>query len=336
MKLTRKQVLQTLFFLLLGLVIVYFQVSKLSPEEKKQAIESIKGANYYWIGIAMVISLFSHFVRGIRWAQLINASGEKVKPLNAFYGVLIGYFINGFVPRLGEVIRCVVLGKKEDVKFEKLLGTVVAERVFDAVTLLVIIMLTLLLQFNFLYGFLNERLFKPTIESLQFSLPKLLFFIFGFIALLAALFFGGRIISKRYQVVNKLKLKWESVRSSFFEGLQTIVKIKNKPLFVGYSLLMWLSYFFMSFFVFKSLTESKHLGVDAGMSVLTSGSLALILPTPGGLGSYHEFVSLTLQLYNVSEVIGVSLSWLIWLTNYLIILLGGVISLLLISINSKS
>jgi len=101
------------------------------------------------------------------------------------------------------------------------------------------------------------------------------------------------------------------------------------------SVSMWILYFFMSFVVFKSLDGSKHLGVDAGLSTLTSGSLALLIPTPGGLGSYHEFVSRTLQLYDISEVLGVSLSWLIWSTNFFTILIIGFVSIFLIGVTKK-
>ena len=136
--------------------------------------------------------------------------------------------------------------------------------------------------------------------------------------------------------MGQIATKFESMKHSFEEGFSTIIKLENKLLFVCYSIFMWVCYFFMSFLVFKSISQTKNLSVDAGLSVLTSGSLALVIPTPGGLGSYHQFVSKTLQLYGVSETTGISLSWLIWLTNFIIILVFGLLSLLLINyINQK-
>lgn len=336
MKLNLKKILQTLLFFGIGLFIVYYQINQLSVEEKSSALKAIKGANYYWIFIAFSCAIFSHILRGFRWAMLINTANENVKPRNAFYAVVIGYLVNGFIPRFGEIVRCGVLGKKENVKFEKLVGTVVAERLFDLIMLISVIGITLIIQYDFLYSLINESLLQPFLERLSDSSNNLMIIAALFTGTIIFFFFGFRYLIKKSTIGSRLKERWINFKEMFTEGFNTILKLKNKWwLFITQSIAMWFLYFLMSFLVFKSLDGSKHLGIDAGLSALTSGSLGLLIPTPGGLGSFHEFVSRTLQLYDISEVLGVSLSWLIWSTSFSSILVMGLIAIVLIGINNK-
>lgn len=330
-----KQFLQTLLFFGIGIVLVYFQVKGLSQEERDAVVTSIQQANFLWIFLAAFVGVFSHYIRGIRWKMIIDSTGDTVSALNSFYAVMIGYLANGFLPRFGEVIRCGVLGRKENIKVEKLIGTVVVERLFDLIVLILVVGTTLLVQYQLLFDFINEKLFRPFAETFSTGLTDLLIklsvVVVVFVAILTLLFF----ISKKIGIWQKIKTKWDSVRHSFTEGFSAILKVKNKGLFVFYSLFIWVCYFLMAYLIFFALDDTKHLGFEAGLSVLTSGSLALLIPTPGGLGSYHQFVSNTLQLYNIPDTAGISLSWLIWSTNFAVILVFGLLSLLLISIKKK-
>lgn len=330
-----KQFLQTLLFFGIGIVLVYFQIKGLSEEERNAVLKSIQKANFLWIGLAALVGVFSHYIRGIRWKMIIDSTGDSISALNAFYAVMIGYLANGFLPRFGEVIRCGVLGRKEEIKVEKLIGTVVVERLFDLIVLILVVGTTLLVQYQLLFNFINERLFQPFVQKFSTGLVDLLFK-FGLLLAITIVFFVVLFfVAKRMGIWQKIEQKWNSTRHSFTEGFSAILKVKNKGLFIFYSLFIWACYFLMAYLIFFSLEDTKHLGFEAGLSVLTSGSLALLIPTPGGLGSYHQFVSNTLQLYNIPDTAGISLSWLIWSTNFAVILVFGLLSLLLISIKKK-
>ncbi len=316
----------------MGLALIYFQVKNLSEQERIQVGQAISHAHWFWIILAMLTAVISHIFRAQRWAQIINTTGEDVPTLHTFYGVMIGYLVNGFVPRAGEIARCGIITRTDHVRFEKLVGTVVAERIFDLIVLLLVVVLTLLSQFQFLYQLINEKLFSPFFQTFQNKFDDLLVLILLFLALSSFIVISSAIIMKRLNIGNRIIRQWEKIRHNFVDGFTSILNIKNKWAFVGYSLAMWVCYFFMAFLIFKALPESKHLGFDAGLSVLTSGSLALVIPTPGGLGSYHQFVSNTLQLYGISPVIGVSLSWLIWSANFAVMLILGLFSFILVSL----
>lgn len=324
-----KQILQTIFFLLIGIFLVYMQLKTLSSQEKETILESLRGAHWEFIILAMAVSLGSHFFRAKRWRLLINNEQYSTSTTHSFYAVMIGYLANGFLPRLGEVIRCGVLSKKERIPLGRVLGTVFAERSFDLLVLILIVLLTIFLQFNLLYRFLAEHMFSPLIQSLQLHSST---YIIGAISLLLVLiivvFVLGSVIKN---ISKKLYRKWIQVKHNFIEGFTTIFTNKHKGAFIFYTISMWFCYFLMAYIVFFALDESSHLSANAGLSVLTSGSLALIIPTPGGLGSYHAFVSQTLQLYSLPFSVGVTLSWLIWSTNFIVILIFGLLSLLLIN-----
>lgn len=328
-----KQILQTILFFAIGIFLVVYQIKGLSAQEMQQVSASFKQANLFWILFPMGVALLSHFVRALRWKLLIDTAGKKVRLHNTFFAVMIGYLANGFLPRLGELIRCGVLGKKEEIKFETLVGTMVAERIFDFILMVVVIFITIMVQYEFLFNFLEREIFQPLLVSIKANRSK---YIFGFLAIVLVLFIIYFFLDDFLRTFSaKMAKKYESIRESFTEGMTTILKLKQKGLFVAYSFFMWACYFFMSFFVFNSLKETKDLGIDAGLSVLTSGSLGLVVPTPGGLGSYHQLVSEALQLYGVTEATGISLSWLIWLTNFSVILIFGLLSLLFINLKNK-
>ncbi len=332
MKFSGAQLLQSLFFLALGATLVYFQIHSLSDEGRKQVAYALSHANVFWVVLAMFTTILSNIIRAVRWSLLIKATNESIKINHSFYAVMIGYLVNSFIPRGGELARCGVITRTDNIRFEKLVGTVIAERIFDLIVLILIVLLTVVIQFRFISKFLNDKLFQPFISRFNFSFDSLLLVTTILICAVGAFLILNKYVFQPSKISQSLNQRWLRVKDNFTQGLSSILTLKNKSLFIFYSISMWICYFFISIFIFKSLPESAHLGLDAGLSVLTSGSLGLVVPTPGGLGSYHQFVSNTLQLYEISPAIGVSLSWLIWIANYVVILVLGVLSFILVSL----
>ncbi|MBX2845045.1 MAG: flippase-like domain-containing protein [Saprospiraceae bacterium] len=329
-----KQILQTLLFLGLGIFLVWFQINKLSDEGRQHVGDALREANYFWMVLSMVTAFISHYLRAIRWKLLINTIGYQVATKNSFYAVMIGYLVNGLVPRLGEVVRCGALGKKENIPVEKLIGTVVTARIVDLIFMLTIVGATILVQFNLISDFLNERIFSYVRASWEANAQTyMLLLAGGFILFILALFLLNRFI----QTANsRFSTKINTIKNGLFEGMRSIFALKEKGRFLIYSTLMWVCYFFMSYFVFFSFDETSKLGFSEGLSVLTTGSLGIVAPVPGGLGSFHYLVSGNLQLYGISEPVGLSYSWLVWVAQFSVIIVVGLLSLFLISRNRKT
>ncbi|MEQ9187436.1 MAG: lysylphosphatidylglycerol synthase transmembrane domain-containing protein, partial [Cryomorphaceae bacterium] len=151
-----KSALQVLFSLTLGFFLIWFIYKDLTEEDKLNMVTSIKEANYWWIAASTLVAVLSHVFRAYRWKYPLESLGIKINMANRFSAVMIGYLANLAFPRLGEVTRCAILSRYQKQPFEKLFGTVIAERVVDAVILLGLIALAVLLQFGILKDLLTE------------------------------------------------------------------------------------------------------------------------------------------------------------------------------------
>jgi len=108
-----KTYIQTFIFLAIGIFLIFWFVNKLSPAERSEIWQYFKEANPLWLLVAMIVGVFSHIFRALRWNLLIESVATKPNVKNTFWAVMVGYLVNYAVPRLGEITRCAVLGKKE-------------------------------------------------------------------------------------------------------------------------------------------------------------------------------------------------------------------------------
>ncbi len=137
-----KSIIQFIVLLGIGILLTYLSLKAVWPERDK-IVDSFRKADYFWVGISIVIAFLSHFLRAFRWNYLLKPLGYSVKPANAVGAVLVGYFANYGLPRMGELTRCTLVTKYDNVPFEVALGTVITERIVDMLLLLCIFILTL-------------------------------------------------------------------------------------------------------------------------------------------------------------------------------------------------
>ena len=137
-------------------------------------IPYFKSANYFYICLGILFGILSHLSRAYRWQFMLKPLGYSVRIENSIMAVFIGYLANFGVPRSGEVLRAAVIKNYEDIPFEKGFGTIVTERIFDLVIILLICVFTLFFQFDFIYSLLLEK-FNPTKIILAFSFLIIVF-----------------------------------------------------------------------------------------------------------------------------------------------------------------
>src|SRR5215217_6777864 len=155
-------ILKYLSFLGLGVFLVWWSLHQIPPEKWQDFRSAFSTANYWLLVPVFFILLLSHVLRAVRWKMLIRPMGYNPSLVNTFFAVMIGYLANLAVPRLGEVLKCTILAKYEQVPAEKLVGTIVAERAFDLVCLALVFLLAFALQFHIIGDFginLLKRLF---------------------------------------------------------------------------------------------------------------------------------------------------------------------------------
>ena len=256
-------------------------------------------ADYSWLIASLIVAIFSHIVRALRWNLLINSLNYKTKLSTTFFAVMAGYMANTAVPRMGEFVRCGVLSKKERIPFNVLFGTVISERIFDMITLLVVIFLVIIFQLDSLGEFLNQ-IFGPFFSDFFSNMQSIL--IFGGVILLTIIVFIF-ITIKLKETIKRLPFyqKLKGFLSGLFDGVKTIMKLRQKWLFLFYTFVIWLFYAIMVYLPVFMLAETSHLTFLNGLTILAIGSLGIVAPVPGGIGAYHFIVKAVLhELFGIS------------------------------------
>jgi len=284
------------------------------------------GVNYWWILLSMVAGLASHVSRTIRWQMLIEPIEKKTGVINTFFAVMVGYFANLLIPRMGEISRCGVLSRYEKVSVTRLIGTVVIERLIDVIMLVICLMIVLFFQFNIVSEFLSKNTDITSFTNIFTSA-----WTYAFIASLILLF---RIFKKRFARTSpymKLKGLW----SKFSEGFLAIKNIKNKGYFIFHTLFIFVMYYFMIYLCFFSFEFTSHLSPIAGFSAFVLGSLGMVAPVQGGMGPWHFMVIASLQMYGVTQNEGAAFALVVWSALNAMIVITGIVSLILLPIINR-
>lgn len=318
-------ILSYLFTLGLGFFLIWWSVKDLTQEDFDKISFAISKANYWLLIPILIMGFLSHWSRAVRWKYLMEPMGVSPSTTNTFFAVMIGYLANMAFPRLGEVLKCTLLSKYEKVPADKLVGTIIAERAFDLLCLLLIFLITFLVQIDFareLFSGLQQQNTEP--ES-----NKSLYFILAIALSIGILFaFRHKIVQLPF---------WDKVRQiakNVLSGIMSFKTMKNQKGFVFHTLLIWGLYLGMITLGFQSIEGTRGLGIQAGLSVLSFGSIGMIV-TPGGLGAYTGLVEKIVSLYGIEKAISVAISWIIWLVPTGIIVLGGAISMILLPFMNK-
>ncbi|MFP2995542.1 lysylphosphatidylglycerol synthase transmembrane domain-containing protein [Spongiivirga sp. MCCC 1A20706] len=305
--------LQIILPLGLGIFLIWYQYNKFTPEQLEKVKFYFKSADYMWVVLSVVLALLSHFSRAYRWNYMLEPLGFKSKLPNNIMAVGIAYLMNMFIPRSGEVSRALVLQRYEKVPFEKGFGTIIAERVADFVILLILVILALVLQYDLLSDYIITKIPQ---EKLVLALAVL--------AVLAI----GLVLFFRYSN-NAISNKIKEFLIGLKEGIFSILKMKSLGGFLFHTLFIWAMYVGMFYVSIFALPETSGISFSAIIAAFVVGSFAIAF-TNGGFGSYPYLVAAILLLYNIPESAGVALGWIIWTAQFVMILIFGGISFLIL------
>jgi len=322
---------QYLAFLSIGFLFAWLSLRNLNEDNWSQLKNSIREARLWLIAPVCLLLLLSHYLRGLRWKLLIDPLGHKVKSVNSFLTVLLGYLVNLGVPRLGEFMRCTALARYEKIPVEKLVGTVIVERLFDAICLLIVFGLTLGLQPN-LYEAILNTFTKPNANKLPTQSDSWLFFSILLIILIVLL---SWLIWKKINTKKLLQFLGETT-SKIISGILSIKRLNQPRAFIAMTLLIWSLYLLAGYIGFLSFPKTEKYGVTEALTILSVGSIGMII-SPGGIGAYAYLVLYTMQLYGLDYTTSLAFGWTLWLVQTLVIILGGVVSFVLLPLfNSKA
>ena len=247
--------------------------------------------------------------------------GYQTETSTTFYAVMVGYLANTAFPRLGEVTRCGVLSKKKNIPFNALFGTVISERVFDFIVLVLILLGVILFQFAFLRGFVDKYLVSSLSGVANRDNLILAIILLSLVIVLPLVLF--RIFFDRIRTL-KIYTKVSDFVKGLLEGIKTIMKIKEKWSFLGLTILIWLLYSFMTYTAFFALEATTGLNFLDGITVMALGSLGIVAPVPGGIGAYQFIVKVILtEIYYIPSEPAVTYSIILWTAQTFMIVIAG-------------
>lgn len=295
--------------------------------------QQLKKANFTWVFLSVFLSLLAHYVRGLRWKMLLKPMGYAPKNANMFHAVMVGYLANLAVPRMGEVSRCGVLTKTDDIPLQSLIGTVIIERIIDVLFLLGILVLSVIIEYQTIKEFLNTNIIEPFIA--KFQNPSTTFYLVLIFMLMMLL--AGFLLKRYHQhlLKNKLYKKVWEIIIGFKEGVLSILKLEQKGLFILYSLFIWAMYTLSTWLCFFAIAPTSGLSLSAGLFIMAIGGIGMSAPVQGGIGAYEAAIQLALVVYGISAADGLIYATLNHSSQILSILIVGSISLLFIFINHR-
>ncbi|MEJ7740145.1 MAG: lysylphosphatidylglycerol synthase transmembrane domain-containing protein [Chitinophagaceae bacterium] len=323
-------IFQYLLFLGIGIFLVWWSVSKIEKDDWVEIRAAIQNADYWLVAPVVIILLISHYSRALRWKILMQPLGYKPSIINTFLAVLVGYLANLAIPRLGEVLKCSILARYEKVPVDKLVGTIVAERAFDLVCLIIVFAITILLQIDIIGSFAGDMLGNLLKSKTGSFTPWRI--VIG-LAILIMLFLLVRFIFRRYAHVAFI-IKIKSLFKGIWQGIVSVKDVKQKGWFFFHTALIWVCYLYSIRIGFLAMQQTEPYGVKEAFSVLSMGSVGMIA-TQGGIGAYPVLVQETMMLYGISENIGKAFGWLLWLLQFFMVLVFGFISLGLLPVLNR-
>ncbi len=318
------------FFLGLGIFLVWWSLRQIPADKWDQFKDSLRTANYWLMLPVAIILALSHLLRALRWRILMQPMGYRPGILNCFFAVMIGYLANLAIPRLGEVLKCTALARYEKVPAEKLVGTIVAERAVDVISLLIVFFLTLLFQSSVLAGYGQEllsQLFNKAEAGFSWTILLII------LLMIALAIFITRFVFKKFAHISIIQ-KIRTIINGVWEGLISIRKLEKKGLFILYTIGIWFMYTAGTWVGLKAMEGTSHLGWDVAIAALAFGSIGMIV-TPGGIGAYALLIGKILEKNGVLYEVGLANGTLQWFAQFLIVILIGCASLLLLPIYNK-
>ncbi|MFT5914912.1 MAG: hypothetical protein ACI81T_001407 [Bacteroidia bacterium] len=317
-----------LIFLFLGIGLLFLAFRN---QDLSEIRDTLWRADFKWLFIILIISIFNHISRVVRWIILIEPLGYKPKVGNAFLALMAGYLTSYAIPRLGEVTRVLAVSKTDQIPAKPLFGTVITERIIDIACLFFVLILAILVEFDTLSAFYFKEIHTELSAVMQEKANALqtiaiVLALVGLSGLLLIFVYWKQLSQQGWFV------KITQFVQQIWLGISSVFRLKKNGWFFAHTLFIWITYFFMTYLWFFSFEETSHLSWQAGLSMMVIGSFGRSLPIQGGgMGAYHYLFQQGILLYGVSSVYGATLAIMIHGLQTLHYLFVGGFCILLLS-----
>ena len=315
---TRNIIVNTVVSLVLGLFLLYIVFNNI---DLNLFLERLDNLDYSWIYLSMFISIFEHVVRGYRWNLLMQTKQTNLSTYITTHILIVSYFFALFIPRFNDFVRCYLISKTNDIKVSSSLGTVVSERIFDLISLLIISLLFFIIEFDLFTNFFSTYI----LTNISFNVYYTTIFFFVIAVIISFLYY-----------LNKKSDAFSSKFSEFKKGVLSINKYYKNKKFLLSTLILWVIYFLMGYVIFFSLEETSSLAISSGIAVLVAGSLGMVVPVNAGIGAYHFLVASILISYNINYETGLFFATILHTSQIICLALLGIVSSLILFFKIRS
>lgn len=249
--------------------------------------------DWTWMLLSFPFGLSAMVLRGLRWKQTLAPVDEHPRTQTTVNAVLLSYAASLAIPRIGEFTRCIVLKRWEGTSLSKALGTVVTERAIDSLLVMVVAGLTLLWQLTIFGTFFRQTGMSLDTILHGFSPEGWLVTVVCAVAILILL----HVLMRSLNIYSKVK----ATVGGIWQGIISLKDVRNLPLFLCFTIGIWLSYFLHYYLTFFCFDFTDHLGLGCALVTFVVGSIAVIVPTPNGAGPWHFAVKTMLILYGIAD-----------------------------------
>jgi len=318
-------ILKILMPLFLGGAILYWMYR---GEDWQQILHVMtEEMDWTWMLLSFPFGILAQMFRGWRWRQSLEPVGEHPRFSVSIHAIFLSYAASLVIPRVGEFTRCGVLKRYDNISFAKALGTVVTERAIDSLLVMGIAAIVLLLEMSTFGMF-----FRKTGTNLQtilhgFSWAGYLVAAISAIAILILLHF----LLRKLSIYNKVKMTFKGI----WEGVISLKDVRNIPLFVFFTLSIWVSYFLHYYLTFFCFDFTADLGLGCALVTFIVGSIAVIVPTPNGAGPWHFAVKTMLILYGVADEHALYFVLIVHTVQTMLVILLGIYAWVALNFTSK-
>lgn len=322
---TFNDILKVVFSLLLGGVILYWMYRDFDFKNVSRVV--LHEMDWTWMLLSFPFGILAQMFRGWRWQMSLNPIGEYPRASTSINSIFLSYAVSLVVPRIGEFARCGVLKRYDGVSFTKALGTVVTERIIDSLLVLAITLLTLFFQLRVFDRFFSRTGTNIEIMFDRFSTTGYVVTAVCAVAVLILLWY----LLRRFSIYNKVKC----TISGLMQGMFSLRGVKNMPLYVVFTLGIWVSYFLHYYLTFFCFEATSGLGMACALVTFIVGSIAVIVPTPNGAGPWHFAVKTMLILYGVGETDALYFVLIVHSVQTLLVILLGIYAWMALAFTKK-
>ena len=326
--LEKKKVITILKYVLglgLGIFLLYLAMKGVDLEEVKNGFQE---ANYLWVALGLVLAILSHWFRAVRWKMLFKAAGYESNSFNLFAGIMVGYMVNQAVPRAGEITRVTLGSQTEKIPLSVSFGTWATDRIFDVIMLGLLVLIAFAIQFEQIQLILDKAFAATDGAQVADGSGSILKWV-----ILGGMVLGGLafLILRKKIFATKIGGKLYKFLMDMWNAILSIRKMQNPLLFVFYTLGIWACYVLMTFLVFYALDGSSGLPFGFALTVFVMGGIGMVIPSPGGIGTYHFAVIMSFVAYasqfgwaeEEARILGTNIAFIIHTSQLIMMILVG-------------